>query len=311
MSDADVANADAGSGVVAPAPVSMTENRPLLGVLLVIGATLLFACNDATNKYLLASYDVPLVAAIRYIVHALLMLAILGPFQGRDMVRTTRTGLVVLRSLCLVVASLFAGLALQLMPIAETTSIIYLAPIMVVLLARPILGEQIGLLGWLAALGGFIGVVLIARPGGGLDPMGVVFALANVVVTVTYYLLSRILARSERTLALLFYSALAGAICFGLAMPWFWFGAVPSLFEMALFVSLGLTAGLGHFCFTAANRYAQASVLAPMTYLHLLWAGLLGFLVFGQLPDALGLVGMVVIGCAGVAVALRSRFTRR
>ena len=311
MSDAAVADAGAEMDAAARPPVSLTENRPLFGILLIVVATLMFAANDATNKYLIASYDVPLVAAIRYIVHAMLMLAVLGPSRGQELVRVRRKGLVALRSLCLVVGSLFASLALQLMPIAETTSIIYLSPILVVLLARPVLGERIGLLGWLAAMGGFAGVVLIARPGAGLDPAGVIFALCNVVVTVTYYLLSRVLARSEKTLALLFYSALAGAICFGLSMPWFWFGAMPSLFEMALFISLGLTAGIGHFCFTAANRYAEASLLAPMSYLHLLWAGLLGWLVFGQLPDGVGLAGMAIIGLAGVTVALRSRFARR
>lgn len=311
MSDEAVADASAEMEAAGrPAP-SLTENRPLLGVGLIMVATLMFACNDATNKYLIATYDVPLVAAIRYIVHALLMLAILAPSRGRELVVVQRRGLVAVRSICLVIGSLFASLALQVMPIAETTSIIYLSPILVVLLARPVLGERIGLLGWLAALGGFAGVVLIARPGGGLDPAGIVFALCNVVVTVTYYLLSRVLARSEKTLALLFYSALAGSICFGLAMPWFWFGQVPSLLEVLLLISLGLTAGIGHFCFTAANRYAEASLLAPMSYLHLLWAGALGWLVFGQLPDGLGLIGMLIIGLAGVMVALRSRFARR
>ena len=310
MSDEAVADASAEMDAAARPPVGLTENRPLLGMALVIVATLMFASNDATNKYLIATYDVPLVAAIRYITHVLLMLAILGPSRGREMVTVRRRWPVAVRSICLAIGSLFASLALQRMPIAETTSIIYLSPILVVLLARPVLVERIGLMGWLAALGGFAGVVLIARPGAGLDPAGVVFALCNVVVTVTYYLLSRVLARSEKTLALLFYSALAGSICFGLAMPFFWFGAVPSLIEMALFLSLGLTAAIGHFCFTAANRYAEASLLAPMSYLHLLWAGLLGWLVFGQLPDALGLVGMAIIGLAGVTVALRSRLVR-
>lgn len=302
---------DLQDGTGLPLLPNLLQGRPLLGVSLVIAATLLFAINDATNKYLLVTYDVPLVAAIRNIVHAILMIAILGPYQGRRLVRTARPGLVVIRSICLAIGTLFAGLALQLMPIAETTAIIYLSPILVVLLARPILGENIGLVGWLAALGGFIGVVLIARPGGGLDPLGVVFALCNVGATVSYYLLTRILAKSERTLTLLFYSALIGAIMFGLAMPWFWFGAMPSNFEIMLFLSLGVTAGLGHFCFTAANRYAEASVLAPMTYSHLLWAGILGWLVFGQLPDAWGLTGMLVIAAAGVAVALRTGFARR
>lgn len=285
-------------------------HRPLLGMLLVVGATMLFAGNDAVNKYLLASYDVPLVAATRYIIHALLMIILLAPRHGRQMVETTRTGLVVIRGVCLAVGSLFAGLALQRMPIAETTAIIYLSPIMVVLLARPVLGEQIGLLGWLAALGGFVGVLLIVRPGAGLDPLGVTFALCNIGVTAAYYLLSRVLARTERTLALLFYSALAGAILFGLAAPWYWFGTMPGTLDLLLFLSLGVTAGLGHYMFTAANRYAEASKLAPMTYLHLLWAAMLGWLVFSQVPDALGLVGMGIIGLGGVISALRSRRAR-
>lgn len=311
MSDEAVADTGAEIDAAKRPPANLTENRPLLGIGLIMVASLMFACNDATNKYLIATYDVPLVAAIRYIGHALLMLAVLGPSRGRELVTVRRRGLVAVRSICLVIGSLFASLALQLMPVAETTSIIYLSPILVVLLTRPVLGERIGLFGWLAALGGFTGVLLIARPGGGLDPLGVAYALCNVVVTVIYYLLSRVLARGERTLALLFYSALAGAIVFGLAMPAYWFGQVPSFFEMALLASLGLTAAVGHFCFTSANRYAEASLLAPMGYMHLLWAGIMGWLVFGQIPDGLGLVGMVVICLAGVTVALRSRFGPR
>jgi drug/metabolite transporter (DMT)-like permease len=291
--------------------ISLTAHRPLLGVLLVAGATLLFAANDTVNKLLVTEYNVPLVAAIRYIVHALLMLAILGPTaKGREMVTTARTSLVIVRSLCLVVATLFAGLALQRMPVAETVSIIYLSPIIVVLLAHPLLGETIGRVGWIAALAGFAGVLLIVRPGGGLDALGVGYVLCNVVVTVAYFLLSRVLARSEKTLALLFYSALGGAICFGLALPWTLYGAAPTPTQIVLFLSLGITAGLGHYLFTAAYRFAAASVLAPINYLHLMWAGLLGWFVFGHVPEALSILGMAIVAAAGVLVALRSAFKR-
>ncbi|MFY8030801.1 MAG: EamA family transporter, partial [Devosia sp.] len=112
-----------------PAPAVKSKDRRLLGVILVIAATMLFAINDATNKHLLATYDVPLIAAVRYIGQTLWILALLGPSQGRKLVKTQRTFLVIVRSLCLVVASLFFGLALQRMPLAETTSIVYLAPI--------------------------------------------------------------------------------------------------------------------------------------------------------------------------------------
>jgi drug/metabolite transporter (DMT)-like permease len=286
--------------------LGLISSRPLQGVLLLVGATLMFACNDATNKYLLTDYNVPLVQAVRYIVHTVLMLAILAPTRGHEIVQTKRTGLVIVRGLCLVVASFFFALALQRMPIAETVSIVYLSPILVVLLARPLLGERIGLVGWMAAVIGFAGVLLIVRPGGGLDPVGVGFVLCNVVVTVAYYLLSRVLARTERTLALLFYTALIGTICFGAALPWTLHGKVPDLLQTVLFLSLGVTAGLGHYSFTAAHRYAEASVLAPINYLHLFWAGLLGWVVFGHVPQLLTIVGMGVVMAAGVIVALRS-----
>lgn len=296
---------------LAAGSTDLRRKRPLFGVGLVIAATLLFACHDATAKHLLSTYDVPLVSAIRYVGHMLLMLAILGPSQGASLVRTRRPVLVIIRSLCLVVATLFAGLALQRMPIAETTAIIYLAPILVVLLAGPILGETIGLAGWLAAAAGFVGVVLIVRPGGGLDTFGVIFALSNVGMTVAYYLLTRLLAGSERTIVLLFYSALVGAICFGVAAPWYWFDAAPGPLDTILFISLAFSAGIGHFCFTAANRYAEASLLAPMSYTHLIWAAVLGWIVFAQSPEGAGILGMILIGLAGLGTAVRSRFAVR
>jgi drug/metabolite transporter (DMT)-like permease len=288
----------------------LTANRPLLGVLLVALATALFACLDVANKSLVTEYNVPLVAAIRYIGHSILMIALLGPTRGRELVETKRTGLVIVRALCLIVSSFLAGLALQRMPVAETVSIIYLSPIIVVLLARPLLGESIGVLGWIAAVAGFAGVLLIARPGGGLDPLGVVFTLCNVVATVVYYLLSRVLAKTEKTLALLFYTALGGAICFGILLPWTLYGEAPTLLQIGLFLSLGVSAGLGHYCFTAAHRFAPSSVLAPINYLHLVWAGILGWLVFGHIPETLAIVGMAIVATAGVMVALRSAFKR-
>lgn len=294
----------------ASAPQGLISSQPLRGVLLLALATLLFALNDAANKYLVANYEVPLVAAVRYMVHALLMVALVAPTRGREIIETKRTGLVIIRALCLVIATLFFGLALQRMPVAETTAIVYLSPILVVLLARPLLGETIGRVGWVAVVTGFAGVLLIVRPGGGLDPLGVAFVLSNVGVTVAYYLLSRVLARSEKTLALLFYTALTGTICFGIAAPWYLTGGPPTMLQLALFLSLGVSAGLGHYFFTSAHRFAEASLLAPINYLHLLWAGLLGWLVFGHIPAPLTMLGMAIVVAAGVMVALRSALKR-
>ncbi|RYY23523.1 MAG: DMT family transporter [Sphingomonadales bacterium] len=285
----------------------MTAPNPLRGILLFTLGVLLFACMDTTAKYLVSRYDVPLVVAARYIGNLLLMSALLAPRYGKELIETQRTGLVVVRALCLAASSLLVGFALQRMPVAETTAINFLAPMLVVLVAGPLLGERAGIVGWGAALAGFGGVLLIARPGSGLDPVGVACALLGVGAAAGYQILSRVLVASERTIALLFYTALVGSILFGLAAPWFLGARVPDAFETLLLCSLGVYGGLGHYLITAAYRDAPASVLAPVNYLQLLWAGLLGWIVFGHMPDRLSLIGMAIIAAAGAAVALHSR----
>src|SRR5690606_18635218 len=142
-------------------------------------------------------------------------------------VQTQRTGLVLLRAACLAVASLCMTLALQRMPVAETTAIIFLSPMLVVLMAGPVLQEHVGKAGWLAAIAGFAGVLLIARPDGGLDTIGVVLALCAATANAVYQLLSRVLASTERTLTMLFFTAWVGTIGYGSSLPWFWSGAMP------------------------------------------------------------------------------------
>jgi len=287
-----------------PAPLT---DQPLRGLALIIGATMLFAYNDTTNKLLVTEYNVPLVTAIRYITHTLLMLAIVAPFRGRELIRTTRTGLVLVRGTCLAVASLLMGFALQRMPVAETTAIVYLGPVLVILLSGPLLNEKVGSGAWLAAALGFGGVMLIARPGGGLDPLGVAFTLGNVAVSVAYNMLSRVLAHTERTIAMLFYTALIGAVAFGILLPWTLYGVAPTPLQIVLFISLGVSAWLGHYLFTQSYRYAPAAILAPMNYLHLGWAALLGWLVFGHAPDAIALGGIALVAAGGVVSATMGR----
>ncbi|RYD49794.1 MAG: DMT family transporter, partial [Sphingomonadales bacterium] len=173
--------------------------------------------------------------------------------------------------------------------------------------AGPLLGEKIGWVGWGAALFGFLGVMLIVRPGSGLEAVGVACALVGVLAAVGYQLLSRILVATEGTIALSFYTALAGSVVFSLVLPWYWTGETPSAFDILLFASLGVYGGLGHLLLTAAYRHAPASLLAPTNYLQLLWAALLGWLVFGHVPDRITALGMAVVALSGVAVAIRFR----
>lgn len=287
--------------------VSVLPTNVLKGFLLAAAGLLLFACMDSTTKYLTSHYNVPTVVAMRYIVHCALMLVILTPRHSNQLIKTQRTGLVIVRAVTLTVASLCIGLALQRMPLAETTAINFLAPTLIALFAGSLLGEQIGIMGWAAVIVGFFGVMLIARPGSGLDGWGIVFALGAAVANAAYQLLSRILASTERAITLLFYTALIGTIVFGLALPWFWEQKTPSTTELVLFISMGAFGGLGHYLFTLAYRHAPASVLAPMTYLQLLWAGLLGWIIFDTVPDGWGIAGMGIIAASGLLIALTTK----
>lgn len=291
----------------AAAPLAHPAHRPLRGAVLLMAALLAFACMDAGIKYLTAQYNAPLVVAVRYIVHLGLMVAVAAPVVGHQLVRTQRTGLVLLRGGCLALVSLLVAFALQRVPVAEVTAIAFLAPILVVLLAGPLLGERTGWVGWTAALGGLAGVLLIVRPGAGLPWVGVVFALGSVGASVVYQLLSRTLARTESALAMLFYTALIGAIAFGVLLPWTLHGEPPAPLAIALFGMIGAMSGLGHYLFTLAYREAPASLLAPLNYVQLLWAGVLGWMVFGHIPDAISALGIVIVAASGVLVAVNAR----
>ena len=286
------------------------QPHTLRGFLLLALGLFLFCCLDCTTKYLVTHYNVPTVAAVRYMVHCLLMLVILAPRHSNQLITTQRTSLVIVRAIALVFTTLFVGLALQRMPLAETTCLVFIAPFFVVLLANPVLGEKVGTFGWFAVIIGFLGMLLIVRPGSGLNSWGILFALLGAVANATYQLMSRVLVSTEKAIALLFYTALIGSLCFGLLLPWYWEVKTPTQMELILFVMLGIFGGSGHYFFTLAYRYASASTLAPVTYLQLLWAALLGWLIFDTTPHGLSIIGMVIIAGSGMMIALRARFVK-
>lgn len=288
-----------------------SKPNPTKGVLLVMAAVLIFAMSDVVTKHLATLYPVPIVMLMRYLVNVVLLLALLYPGQRAALWQTRRTVLVTFRALVLCAASLTMALALRVMPVAEAVSIVYLAPFAVMLLAMPILGERVNLVGWLGAGLGFAGVFLIVRPGGNLAPLGVALCLVNAGCATTYNLLTKILSRTETTNALLFNTAFVGALVFALLSVGQWHGPVPGLTDLALMGLLGLLMTSGHFLFTAAYREAPASTLAPISYLQLFWAGGLGWLIFGHIPDGWSLIGMAMVMVAGATIAVRSHFDAR
>ncbi len=286
-----------------PAPAT-ARTSTVRGILLYLGALMFFACVDGTTKLLTHDHPVLLVAAVRYSALMLIM-ATMIPRPRRIYLRTVRRGLTVLRSLSLALVTLLMGFALRRLPLAEATSIAFLAPIAVSVLSGPLLGEKLTTARKVAVVAGFLGVLLIARPGGSLDALGVFFALLAASCNVCYQLLSRVL-NSEHPLHLLYHSAVVGAGVFLLALPFApLHGEHLTWAAAGLMLLLGVISGLGHLlCMTLAYRSVPASLLAPMTYLQLIFAGLYGFLVFRQVPVPLSLLGMAVIAVSGVTAAV-------
>lgn len=272
-----------------------------------LAAMLCFALLDATSKHLSQTFNVPLLVWARYTVHCLLMVVFLGPRHGFGLVRTKRPAAQVVRALLLVAVTGFAMAAFQVMPLAETTALIFVTPLLVALLAGPILGEKVGLPRWIAALVGFAGMVLIARPGSALAPAGIAYTMIAAVCYAFYQIQTRKMTATEKPLTMVFYTALAGTIAMSLALPWIWSGPMPDPLEALMICSLALYGGTGHFLLTHAFRHAPASMLAPFLYAQLIWASLLGWLFYDQWPDALSIAGMVTIVAGGITVALVER----
>ena len=281
--------------------------HPMRGVALILMAFLLFAVLDASSKHLAKTFAVPLLVWARYSVHCLLMVIFLAPSMGARLLITRRPLAQVLRSLLLVGMTGFMMAAFRLMPLAETTSLLFITPLFVTIMAGPLLKEKVSLGRWLAAFAGFAGALIIARPGGGLSTAGALLVLGAALCYSAYQILTRQMSVSENTITMLFYTALTGTVIMTLFLPWFWHGLRLDPSEALLFVSLGVSGGIGQYLMTAAFRHAPASTLSPLMYGQIIWATLLGWQVFGQVPDSLSILGIAIIVGSGLVIILGER----
>lgn len=283
----------------------MNKEHPFKGVLFILGAVFLFASSDALSKYLTQSYPVVLVLWVRYVVHVLLMLIALRPKSITSLFETANPKLQLVRGLCMACTNLLFISALRFIPLAEGTSIIYLTPLIITVLSGPLLGERVGRLQWVAVLIGFIGVLLIVRPGGALFHPVALLALGAACSFSLYQLVTRILNRTDSANVSNFISGLVSVAVTSLLLPFFW--AIPTLYFGGLMVILGFSALVSHLFMTHAYHHANPSTLAPFTYLQLPFAGLIGYALFDHVPDMLAFVGMLVIALGGLLVIFGQR----
>jgi len=278
---------------------------------LVLGAQVFFNLLDATSKYLVRDFPVVTVTWARYFFHFLFMAGYVALAAERGLLRTRRPGLQLARGIALIGFSGFLIAALKYLPQAEAVAISFVAPLVILVLAGPLLGERVGLARWLAVLGGLAGMLVVVRPGSGLAGIGIAFALATLACNAAFQLLTRKLATTEHPLTTVFLSALIGTVATTLALPFALPDHWPTPWQAFLFVSFGVTGSVSHLLLIRAYRLVPASFIAPLIYNHIVLATLAGLVFFGQFPDAVSLAGMAVIVASGAGIALYERSRSR
>ncbi|MEE1869850.1 MULTISPECIES: DMT family transporter [Pseudomonas] len=289
-----------------PRPTSLTDtSQPLRGILLVVLATFLFASHDALSKYLAGFYPILWVVWARYLVHTLLMMVIFLPQSGLRVLRTKRPGLQTLRALCLLGTSLLFTTALQYIPLAEATAVNFLAPLLVTALSLPLLGEKVTRGQWVAVLVSFVGVTVIIHPGGELFKPAVLLPFGSALCFCFYQLLTRKLSGIDSPTTSNFFTGLLNTLVMSAVVPMFW--QTPSLIHGLMAVALGTFGMTAHLFLTQAFRHAPPAMLAPFSYCQIVFAGILGLVLFGHSPDIAGLVGIALICLSGLGAAWLQR----
>jgi drug/metabolite transporter (DMT)-like permease len=221
---------------------------------------------------------------------------------GRGFWRTRKPALQLGRSLLLLLATLGFWGGLRYLPLAEASSITFLAPIFVVVLSWPLLRERATRARQIASATGFAGILVLLHPGSAVAHPAVVLLLGAALANALYQLLTRKLL-DEGAHTTLFYSASVGTIALTLGLPFVTDLEHLRAAGVAPLALLGLFAGLGHWSMTHAYLRAPASLLTPFTYLQILWATAFGYVIFAQHPDRLSALGMAIVVASGVSLA--------
>ena len=280
------------------------------GPVMIMTAVAMFVVMDTISKYLSRFYPVPAIVWARYFFHVLLVVIVLGPRLGLGLVRTRRLRVQLIRGLLLAGSTLFFVFGIKQMPLAETSSITFIAPVLVTLMGAFFLKEKVETARWLAVAGGFAGVLIIIRPGGGVFTWTSVLPLCCAACFACYQILTRKVANLESPYTSIFYSGLVGSVLMSLTLPYVWIRP-QSVYHGLLFVLIGIIGGLSHLIMIKAYDYAPASRLAPFSYTQLIWVTAMGYLVFGHFPDHWSLIGIAVIMASGIYIAAHQQLSER
>ncbi len=286
---------------------STTAGRPMVGVLFLVLSMWALSCLDASGKWVMSA-GVPLLVLcwVRYLVHLILVSALVLPSRGLGVLRSKRPREQLIRGGAMFLATLSFFTTLSYMPQAEATAINFLAPLIVLSVAPWVLKEPARLSRWIAAGIAFVGVMIVIRPGAGLHPIGTLFGLLTACCFAAQFIATRRVAIDDPFTSLI-WSGAVGTVILTIASPFILPAAMPVLRELStldwfLLISTGFSGALGHLFQIGAYRRAPASTLAPFIYLQIVSATTVGWLVWGHFPDALTWVGIGVICASGIGI---------
>jgi len=283
-------------------------DRPFRGILLILLSTIFLGTSDVTSKYLSATLPSIEIAWIRFLVFMLIMVPAMVPGSPLYALPTNRLGLHLMRGAALLGSSLLFISGLRFLPIAEASATAFVSPLFVTALSIVFLSESVGLRRWLATAVGLIGVLIILRPGSSAFHPAAVFPLVSAFCWALTLIMTRMLSGKERAITTMTYSSIAGFGILCALIPLVW--VAPTWHDVLFGILIGVASTAGQWIVVLAFRYADASVLAPFSYTQLLWVSILGFLVFGEVPDVWTVTGAAFVVASGLYTAHRERVRR-
>ncbi len=283
-------------------------DRPFRGIALILASTVFLGASDVTAKYLSATLPSIEIAWIRFLVFALIMSPAMVPGSPLYALRSRRPGLQAMRGVALLGSSLFFISGLRFLPIAEASATGFVAPLFVTALSIVFLGETVGVRRWLATAVGLIGVLIILRPGTGAFHPAAFFPIVSALAWACTLIMTRMMSGRDHAITTMTYSSIVGVCILSALVPFVW--VAPSWHDIMFGIFIGLASTAGQWIVVLAFRYADASVLAPFSYTQLLWVSILGFVIFGEVPDIWTVTGAVFIVGSGLYTAHRERVRR-
>jgi drug/metabolite transporter (DMT)-like permease len=274
------------------------------------GAAAAFSLLNAAAKHLSADFPIAEVVWARTAGHLAFVVAAFGPRHGRRLFATRYLASQLLRSLMLVGSTAFNFAALRYLGLAAAATINFTSPLIVALLAVPVLGERVGPRRWAAVAVGFLGVLVVMQPGADVARLAALLSLGTAACYAVYQVLTRRVAAMDPAETTVAYSALVGTVLTSVLVPFGW--VTPrSAWTVGLFASMGLSGGLGHYCIARAYQSAPASVVSPFNYIQLLGAAVFGYLLFDDVPGVALWLGAALIAGSGLFLVYAEREPRR